>query len=71
MRIFKKAAMAATLSLLAGTAFADGYEGVPRTFLWNPGTTEIFDAAEFKKDGPFVIGFSNACLMTLGGSVRK
>lgn len=42
MGILTKAALAATLSVFAGSALADGYEGVPRTFLWNPGATEIF-----------------------------
>ena len=43
------------------SASAD-YQGVPRTFLWNPGGVDIYDAAEYKKDGPYVIGFSNASL---------
>lgn len=62
MRNFKTVAMAATFGLFSSTAMADGYEGVPRTFLWNPGSTEIFDAAEYKKEGPYVIGFSNASI---------
>lgn len=62
MRIFNTAAAAVTLGLLAGSTLADGYQGVPRTFLWNPGATQIFDAAEYKKDGPYVIGFSNASI---------
>lgn len=36
------------------------YEGLPRTFIWNPGTTEMIDTSEFKKDGPYRIGFANA-----------
>ena len=63
MRMLKTAALAATVGLFAATtAISEGYEGVPRTFLWNPGSTEIFDAAEFKKDGPYVVGFSNASI---------
>lgn len=62
MRIIKTAAVAATLGLLAGSAIADGYQGVPRTFLWNPGATEIYDASEYQKEGPYVIGFSNASI---------
>lgn len=62
MRNLKKAAIAATMGLFASQACADSYEGVPRTFLWNPGTSAIFDAAEFKKDGPYVVGFSNASI---------
>ncbi|WP_136440703.1 substrate-binding domain-containing protein [Pacificoceanicola onchidii] len=62
MRILKSAAVAASIGVLASSAFADNYEGVPRTFLWNPGSTDIVDAAEYKKDGPYVIGFSNASI---------
>jgi len=62
MRILKTAAAAATLGLFAGSAMADGYQGVPRTFLWNPGASEIYDAAEYKKEGPYTIGFSNASI---------
>lgn len=47
--------------MLAGAAHAE-YEGVPRTFLWNPGAIEIVDASEFKKEGPYTIGFSNASI---------
>ncbi|WP_187432245.1 hypothetical protein ROLI_000170 [Roseobacter fucihabitans] len=62
MSIFKITVLAATIGLVAGPILAEGYEGVPRTFLWNPGTSEINDAAEFKKEGPYVIGFSNASI---------
>jgi ribose transport system substrate-binding protein len=44
----------------AGPALAQEYKGVPRTFLWNPETMPIFDAAKFKKAGPYTIGFSNS-----------
>lgn len=54
---------AAALTALTTVAVqADGYEGVPRTFLWNPGVSEIYDASEYKKEGPYVIGFSNASI---------
>ena len=62
MRIFRKAALAAAMGLFASQATAGGYDGVPRTFLWNPGSSSIYDAAEYKKDGPYVIGFSNASI---------
>lgn len=62
MRILKTAAVAAAIGMAAGSAISDGYDGVPRTFLWNPGVTDIYDASEFKKDGPYVIGFSNASI---------
>lgn len=55
------AAAAAAIALSPSAALAE-YEGVPRTFLWNPGSVEIYDASEFKKDGPYVIGFSNASI---------
>ena len=61
MRLLKICALAAAGMFFAVSASAD-YEGVPRTFLWNPGTVDIYDAAEHKKDGPYVIGFSNASL---------
>lgn len=62
MRLRALTAFAVTIGLLGGAASADEYNGVPRTFLWNPGTTEVFDAAKFKKDGPYTIGFSNASI---------
>ena len=61
MRTSILAAGAVALAMTAGAAQAE-YEGVPRTFLWNPGSVEIYDAAEYKKDGPYVIGFSNASI---------
>lgn len=55
----------AAFALLAttGASFADTYKGVPRTFLFNPSLDVCFkDTAQYKKDGPFVIGYSNAGL---------
>lgn len=60
----------ATLALaLALSAFAPamaeekpGYYGVPRTWLWNPGYNTMVDTTKWKKDGPYVIGFSNASI---------
>lgn len=54
-------ACALALALSAGPVAAE-YDGVPRTFLWNPGAVEVYDASEFKKDGPYVVGFSNASI---------
>jgi ribose transport system substrate-binding protein len=65
MRILSTTALAVSLSLSAGTVFAqsaEGYQGVPRTFLWNPGSVEIYDASEHAKEGPYTIGFSNASI---------
>lgn len=65
MRILATAAAAVSLCLCAaiGNVHAeDGYQGVPRTFLWNPGSVDIYDAAQHKKDGPYTIGFSNASI---------
>ena len=39
-----------------------GYYGVPRTWLWNPGFNNMVDTSKWKKDGPYVIGFSNASI---------
>jgi ribose transport system substrate-binding protein len=64
MRLTTAAAAAATLLISTQMTFAQdsGYQGVPRTFLWNPGSVDIFDAAEFAKEGPYVIGFSNCSI---------
>ena len=51
MRLLKICALAAVGLVYALSASAD-YQGVPRTFLWNPGGVDIYDAAEHKKDGP-------------------
>ena len=61
MKLLKICTLAAAGLFFAASASAD-YEGVPRTFLWNPGSVDIYDAAEHKKDGPYVVGFSNASL---------
>ena len=41
-------------------AASAGYDGLPRTFLWNPGFNELVETSEFKKEPPYTIGFSNA-----------
>lgn len=62
------AAMAVS-GLAVGSAAAedarDGYKGAPRTLLWAPGPLEFYDAAEFKKDPPYTIGFSNASISNI------
>lgn len=66
MRISKTiaaAALAATTALTGATAHAQGYEGVPRTYLFNPAVEVCFkDTSEYAKEGPYTIGFSNAGL---------
>jgi ribose transport system substrate-binding protein len=42
-----------------------GYQGVPRTFLWANGPIEFTDTAQYKKDPPYVIGFSNASVSNI------
>jgi ribose transport system substrate-binding protein len=50
--------------LSAGEASAQeektGYTGAPRTELWSPVELQYTDTSEYKKDGPYVVGFSNA-----------
>ncbi|GLU30028.1 hypothetical protein Brsp01_52610 [Brucella sp. NBRC 12950] len=52
-------ALALTVAAIASPALAE-YKGLPRTFLWNPGTTDMVDTTPYKKEGPYTIGFSNA-----------
>lgn len=52
-------AVALGAATFAAPAVAE-YKGLPRTFLWNPGTVSMVDTSEYKKDGPYTIGFSNA-----------
>ncbi len=52
-------AAATTLAITAAPALAD-YDGLPRTFLWNPNFNKVIDTSEYKGEGPFSIGFSNA-----------
>lgn len=62
-RLLAIAAASLALGALAGpAAVADGYRGVPRTFLWNPDHVDIFDTAKYAKKPPYVIGFSNASI---------
>ncbi len=63
-----KRTLLATLSLIGlftiSTAQAqdamDGYKGAPRTEVWSPVDLQYTDTSQYKKDGPYVIGFSNA-----------
>ncbi len=63
------ATMCVALSMTAGGVTAEeartGYDGTPRTLLWSPGPLEFFDAAEFKKEPPYTIGFSNASISNI------
>jgi ribose transport system substrate-binding protein len=55
-------AVAGVVSFGFGVAHAE-YKGAPRTFLYNPAIDVcIKDTSAFKKDPPYVIGFSNAGL---------
>jgi ribose transport system substrate-binding protein len=54
-------ALGAAMAVAPAIAFAqDGYQGLPRTFLWNPNFNEVIDTSEYAGEGPFTIGFSNA-----------
>ena len=51
------------LALAGGNAPAadsGGYTGQARTFLWNPEFNDVVDTSKYKREAPFVIGFSNA-----------
>lgn len=51
------------LALAGGNAPAadsGGYTGQARTFLWNPEFNDVVDTSKYKRETPFVIGFSNA-----------
>ncbi|CCV04037.1 ABC-type sugar transport system periplasmic component-like protein [Mesorhizobium metallidurans STM 2683] len=57
---------AAGLAALAAPVLAQDakfYSGAPRTYLYNPDTDVCFkDTSQYKKEGPYTIGFSNAGL---------
>lgn len=55
------AASSAT-ALFAQEAEKSGYKGAPRTMLWSTVPIETVDTTQYKKDGPYVIGFSNASI---------
>lgn len=67
LRLAAPLAISALLGLTATSAAnADdakpGYYGVPRTWLWNPGFNTMVDTTQWKKEGPYTIGFSNASI---------
>jgi|EndMetStandDraft_2_1072991.scaffolds.fasta_scaffold24047_3 ribose transport system substrate-binding protein len=69
MTTFSKIALSLLLSsTVLGTTAAvagpdDFYTGAPRTFMYNPDRDICFkDTSQYKKDGPYTIGFSNAGL---------
>jgi ribose transport system substrate-binding protein len=54
---------AAGLMATSSMSVAEPYKGAPRTFLFNPSSEVCFkDTSAYKKDPPYVIGFSNAGL---------
>lgn len=59
-KVLLKFSLGIALALTPGFVFAQGYEGLPRTFLWNPNFNEVVDTSEYAGEGPFTIGFSNA-----------
>lgn len=57
------ASLLMTAAATATMAADNTYTGAPRTFLFNPAQDVCFrDTAQYKKDGPYTIGFSNAGL---------
>jgi len=62
--LLKRFAAPVLLCSVATSAFADNsYTGAPRTFLFNPAQDVCFkDTSQYKKAGPYTIGFSNAGL---------
>lgn len=67
LRHISTLALAAILaSSTAVTPFAQealtGYGGAPRTLLWSTSDVPFVDTTQYKKDGPYVIGFSNASI---------
>lgn len=65
MALLVAAALLATAPAASAEEARDGYHGQPRTLLWSPGPVEFFDAAEFKKEPPYTIGFSNASISNI------
>lgn len=68
-RMISTVAVGAVLGFCSMSGSADearsGYKGAPRTLMWSPGPIEFFDASKFKKDPPYVIGFSNASISNI------
>jgi ribose transport system substrate-binding protein len=55
------AATSAT-ALFAQDADKTGYKGAARTMLWSTVPIEMVDTTQYKKDCPYIIGFSNASI---------
>ena len=70
-RIFVAGAFAAIAGVwLTGTTdfgaeAKPGYQGAPRTFLWNPNFNDLVTTTKYKKNGPYRIAFSNASIADL------
>ena len=68
MRMLRRTFVTAAVALAAMVAVPlaqaqeqrDGYKGAPRTEIWSPVQLQYTDTAKYKKEGPYVIGFSNA-----------
>jgi ribose transport system substrate-binding protein len=52
-------------SLASADDAKTGYTGKPRTLLWASRDLEYVDTTKYKKDGPYVIGFSNASISNI------
>jgi ribose transport system substrate-binding protein len=66
-KVLNLALVAGLAATSATAAFAEdagktGYPGAPRTMLWSTSLATIMDTSKYKKDGPYVIGFSNASI---------
>jgi len=79
MRYLRHAAITAVVTAAvsiaaAGISVADD-QALPRaskSYLWHNGPVDFVDTSKFKKDPPYVIGFSNASISSgVGGSPRR
>ena len=66
-KVLNFALVAGIAAATATTAFAQdaaktSYQGAARTMLWSTSLATIMDTTKYKKDGPYVIGFSNASI---------
>jgi ribose transport system substrate-binding protein len=63
-----RACLTGSVTMLAVTAVSADeskggtyvYQGAPRSFLWSPQPNALVDTSKYKKNPPYVIGFSNA-----------
>jgi ribose transport system substrate-binding protein len=64
--IFKFALIAGLSATCTTALFAEdaktGYKGASRTMMWSTQPIAMVDTTKYKKDGPYVIGFSNASI---------